>query len=628
MKKKILLTLLVVMMLVCALAISASAADITVNGINYKTSGTTATFNADNPTDGTVTELVIPETVTHEGVTYNVTGVSRGGSWPSDNAIINSVVSVVLPATVNSVPSHMFRNYMGLKSVTIKGAVTSFNNAEFYHCYALEEVILKQPSVFTKVGGNVFEGCKELTTFDIPSTVTNVGNSAFYGCTKLTGVVNLPNLTYLGSSGFRGCAALTGVTIGGATITSIQSHCFYGCASITYADISGLTNITSINENGFRECYALASITIPSTVTSVGSRAFMATKIKTVVIPSNVTSIGEYAFNGCSLLETVTMGNNVTSIGDCVFQNCSSLKSINLSNSLVTLGCNNFQGTKVTRIVLPATLTTTAKDMFHGSTLKEIVIANPTVSGYTSSLLANTGSLKLVFYAGEDATVLTTQIGQLSNWTNFVSYEQYLIDSAKEGFTGYDSKTIVYGTDNCSNCSDIANDETTFVYTDYLSAMHDKCICDNCNAESVVKTYAPMFKFLGYSAPEKEGVYSFCVGYSINNESIKVFEEKTGKTASYGVVAVVTERVTDGKTPLEMQGTVPVINAQLTGIKMGSVSLKITGFSEAQKSIQLTMALYVITTKNEESSTVYLQKTQTASPSGYSIAQYEADNIA
>lgn len=627
MKKKILFTLLVVAMLVCALAISASAADITVNGINYKTNGTTATFNADNPTDGTVTELVIPETITHEGVTYNVTGVSRGGSWPSDNAIINSVQKVTLPATVKSVPSHIFRNYKGLTEVTFLGEISSFNNAEFYYCTALTKVTLTYPNNLTKVGGNVFEGCSKLTTFDIPSTITHIGDSAFRDCKLLTGEVNLPNLTYLGSSGFRGCAALTGVTIGSTTVTSIPSHCFYGCASITYADISGLTSIASINENGFRECYELASITIPSTVTSVGSRAFMSTKIKTVVIPNNVTSIGEYAFNGCSLLETVTMGNNVTSIGDCVFQSCSSLKSINLSNSLITLGCNNFQGSKLTRIILPATLKTTAKDMFHGSTLKEIVIANPTVSGYTSSLLSNTGSLKLVFYAGDDATVLTAQIGQLSGWTNFVSYDQYLIDSAKEGFTGYDSKTIVYDTDNCPSCSDIANDETTFVYTDYLSAMQEKCICDNCNAESVVKTYEPMFKFLGYSVPEKEGVYSLCVGYSMNRDSISAYEEKTEKTVSYGVIAVATDRITEGKTPLDMVGTVPVVQAPLSNL--GSVSLRITGFTtDVQKAIKLTMALYVTETANEESTTVYLQSTQCANPSGYSISQYEADTVA
>ena len=622
--KKLLLTIAIVAMLVCAFAVVANAANITVDNINYITNGTNASFNANSPTDSTTKgELIIPEKITFEGVEYNVTSVTRGTSWPDSDEYINSVTKVVLPATITSVPEHIFRNYRGLKSVTIKGAVTSFNNAEFYSCYALEEVILEQPNSLTKIGGNVFSYCGALTTFAIPSTVTNVGGEAFRGCSKLTGVVNLPNLTNLGASAFRDCGALTGVTLGG-TITSISSHCFYGAKSITYADLSGLTSVTSIDENGFRECYALADFDIPSSVITIGTRAFMSTKIKTLVIPNSVTTINGYAFNSCTSLETVKMGNNVTSIGDYAFQSCSSLKEFDFSNSLTTLGCNNFQGSKVTRIVLPATLTTTAKDMFHGSTLKEIVIANPTVSGYTSSLLANTGSLKLVFYAGNDATVLTAQIGQLSGWTNFVSYEQYLIDSAKADFTGYSAKTIVYGTDNCSSCSDIASDDTTFVYTDYLSEMYDNCICGNCGATSQVAEYKPMYRFQGYSAPEKNGVYAFCVGYATNKDSIKVFEAKTGKTVSFGVVAVATERMTQGSTPLEMIGIVPVICAPIEN-QYGSVTLKINGFTEAQKALELTMALYVTVTEGEASSTVYVQGTQTTSPSSYSIAQYESD---
>ena len=76
-----------------------------------------------------------------------------------------------------------------------------------------------------------------------------------------------------------------------------------------------------------------------------------------------------------------------------------------------------------------------------------------------------------------------------------------------------------------------------------------------------------------------------------------------------------------------MVGTVPVIYAPIEN-QYGSVSLKVTGFTEAQKAIELTMSLYVTVTEGEASSTVYIQKTQSANPGSYSIAQYEADNAA
>ena len=383
-------------------------------------------------------------------------------------------------------------------------------------------------------------------------------------------------VTYLGAQLVRNCYALKEVKID-ASVTKLSAGDFWSCSNLETLDLSGMTQLTTLDQ-----------------ITSATP------KLKTVKLPNTVTTIGGKAF-----------------------QSCGSITSITLPNGLTTIGSNTFQSTKIEKLVLPATLTSVGGAAFHSvSTIHTLVFANTSFDGWSTNVTFNGVNPTIIFFAGSDPTTLTNHYTQWASYST-MKYADYLKNPSSAA-----ARTIVYDTDNCSSCSDVATGETTFVYKDYLSAMQDKCICGNCNAESIVKTYDPMFKFLGYSAPEKEGVYSFCVGYSINNESIKVFEEKTGKTASFGVVAVATDRITDGKTPLEMQGTVPVINAQLTGIKMGSVSLKITGFSEAQKSIQLTMALYVITTKNEESSTVYLQKTQSTSPSGYSIAQYEADNIA
>ena len=511
--KKLLLTIAIVAMLVCAFAVSASAADIVKDGIYYSTNDTalTATVSAKNATDCQLTVIDIPATFEYNEKTYTVTAIASS-AFRSNKTII----SITTPSTITSIGEHAFREADALVTLVVNASAsfTTFANAEAY-------------------------GCDELKTVDL-----------------------------------SGCVGLK--SLGG----NQYGHTFHSCK-----------------------------------------------KLETVKLPEGLTTIKQEVFRHCEKLSSINIPSTVTYIGNYAFQSCKEIREFDIPSGLTYLGCNNFQYSKVTRLILPGTLAQGSNDVFYDSTLQELVFAASDVSNYNSQFLNGTGSLKLIFYVGDDATTLTSKFSGISGWTNFVSYEQYLIDSAKADFTGYTVKTIVYGTDNCSGCYELATDETTFVYTDYLSKMYDNCICGSCGATSQVAEYKPMYRFQGYSAPEKNGVYAFCIGYSTNKESIKTFGEKTGKTVSFGVVAVATERITGGKTPLEMVGTVPVICAPIEN-QYGSVTLKINGFTEDQKSVALTMALYVTVTKGEETSTVYIQKTQSANPGSYSIAQYEADNVA
>lgn len=65
-------------------------------------------------------------------------------------------------------------------------------------------------------------------------------------------------------------------------------------------DYRGKTySVTRIGSGAFHNCI-LTSIVIPSSVTSIGQRAFMyCTQLTSIVIPSSVTSIESQAFSGC-----------------------------------------------------------------------------------------------------------------------------------------------------------------------------------------------------------------------------------------------------------------------------------------------------------------------------------------
>lgn len=539
MKKKVLIFALILSALLCVFAISVFAGDIiTVDNIKYEiTSSSTVNFNANDPTDDTALgTLKIPETITYNGTTYTVAGVTRGRSWPDNNEYINSVIKVELPATVNSVPEHLFRNYKGLQEVKFLGNISSFNNAEFYQCTALTKVELANPTALTKIGGNVFYYCSNLVTFEIPETVTVVDGDAFRECKKLTGAINLPNLKTLGGSAFRGCASISAVKIGG-TISGVSNHSFYGAKSVTSIDFSACTNLTYIGENAFRECEKATSIIVPSGYTSIGNYAYQnCYALESVVIHNGVSTIGQYAFQSDSKIKSIIIPDSVTSIGYMAFQG-SGLTSVKMSNAVTTFGGNCFQGTKISSVILPATLTTTEKDIFNSvSTLNTVVFANSDVSAYTNTLFSNCGNIKLVFYAGKDPTTLTTRFSQLSSFTNFVSYEQHLANLKNVEFSGYETKTIVYGTSNCGGCSDVDTASFEFNFFGFTSKMYDQKTCASCGYTDVAKEYAPIIKILGYSKEEATGGSFFAYGYSLDSESLRVYTEKTGEDVSYGVI--------------------------------------------------------------------------------------------
>lgn len=79
------------------------------------------------------------------------------------------------------------------------------------------------------------------------------------------------------------------------------------------------------------------AVTVPAghkgrKVTAIAAGAFQYSGIKSVVIPTSIRTIGARAFQNCWLLTTVTMSNRVTSLGSAAFKNCTSLKVMLIGN--------------------------------------------------------------------------------------------------------------------------------------------------------------------------------------------------------------------------------------------------------------------------------------------------------
>ena len=283
--------------------ISVSAEDFEVDGIYYnimsdsdKTVEVTwkgLNYSSEDEYSGSV---IIPETVTYSGITYNVTSIGynafRGCA---------SLISVTIGNNVTDIKSNAFTSCKCLTSVKIGNSVTSIGDSAFSGCSGLTSVVI--PNSLTRIWDSAFKSCSGLISVEIGNSVTSIGSSAFQSCSSLTSVVIPNSVSSIGTSAFADCSSLTSVEIG--------------------------NGVKSIGDQAFRRCSVLTFVTIGNSVTSIGTWAFASCpNLTSIVIPNSVTSIGLYAFQYCSGLTSVVIGKSVTNIGGAAFSNCSGLNSV------------------------------------------------------------------------------------------------------------------------------------------------------------------------------------------------------------------------------------------------------------------------------------------------------------
>ncbi len=387
----LLLTLLMSMVGAKALAYDAK-----INGIYYDFSGTNAivtcySSNSTSNKNAYTGSVVIPETVTYNGITYPVTSI---GDYAFSGC--SGLTSVDIPNSVTNIGNAAFSNCSNLTSVTIPNSVTSIGGSAFsgtwiyanspdgvfyvdnWVCGYKGEERQNELTIAEGTRGicaGAFSWCSGLTSVNIPNSVTSIGEAAFAYCSGLTSVIIPNSVTSVGGSAFSGCSNLTSATIGNS-VNSIGDEAFFNCYRLSSVTIGN--SVTSIGNNAFSECSSLTNVKVPVTdyssfcgniivgliasaihepvhlidevgneitefvipneVTSIGSKAFYkCSSLTSVTIPNSVTSISNYAFSGCSSLTRVTIPNSVTSIGNYAFSGCSGLQSVVVGNGVTSL---------------------------------------------------------------------------------------------------------------------------------------------------------------------------------------------------------------------------------------------------------------------------------------------------
>ena len=198
------------------------AEHIEIDGINYDLNAETKQATVirrfwPNEYSG---EIVILESVEHEGATYRVTSIG-------DEAFsgCSGLTSVTIPNSVTSIEDEAFSGCSGLTSVTIPNSVTKIERAAFEYCSGLTSVHISDMAAWCNINfaysssnplfyaHHLYVNGEEVKDLVIPNSVTSIGESAFYGCSGLTSVIIPNSVTSIGGYAFSGCSGLTSVTI-------------------------------------------------------------------------------------------------------------------------------------------------------------------------------------------------------------------------------------------------------------------------------------------------------------------------------------------------------------------------------------------------------------------------------
>ena len=557
--------------------------------------------------EGNVANKIVGFNITYRYSTvleyiYFADEITKFNQWYTFSATTKlKVAEFTENSQLTSFLQYMFHEATALKSFYVPAGVSSIPTGDgnkygyMYGCTALESVTFGENSQLTFVGKNAFMKCTSLTELTLPDSVTTVENNIV----RESGIINSPftensRCTSFGMNIFYKCASLENVIIPkGITQTQDETNndggLFDRCTSLTTVTFAKGSECTFIGTRTFNGCSSLVNINLPDTVETLGAYVFSGcSSLKEITIPNSVVTIKSHAFMGCTSLEVIRMGASFAyfnNTGDNSFTyNAGNVKEIYIPKSFyATVPETTYQ---VSYAFYGASANC---KFFYCGTVAEFEIAKANFLTQTSATKENSKFL--------NATVIT-YANYLKEPTKYES-GRYVICEYNTCAAFYDDSHNVEKINDCQGkCSrcpqtvvlEDAIHTSSWVFTDVDGNEMNvsleilaSYVCKFCKTVEEKENIPTIFLPIGYSKPE-DGDPSLGYEVSINHKSLNRYEELSGETVQYGLLAGVTTKESNG-TPisideegkLQVESNAVIVN--MTGSDYTNVEIKIAGIN-------------------------------------------------
>lgn len=172
-------------------------------------------------------------------------------------------------------------------------------------------VRIEIPSGITKMT-TCLSGKKNLVYVKMPNTIIDIDRDTFKSCSNLETLILSNNLNAIPNDFCKGNSSLTSITIP-ASVTQMNGYAFDGCSKLKTV-INYAENVTAIAANFFSGCPIENEFNFPDALTSIGAYAFNGAKFTNVDIPNAVTTMGSGVFQNCTNLTFVRFPENLTEL--------------------------------------------------------------------------------------------------------------------------------------------------------------------------------------------------------------------------------------------------------------------------------------------------------------------------
>lgn len=329
----------------------------------------------------------------------------------------SGITSITIPDNVTTIYTDAFQYMPALQSIHIGKNVNNLWGNHFYLSSNLKTITFAEDCKITSIGNGIY---LYTSTLEVPKSVTTIGK--IYGnsvskivipegskltsfvpelassLTTVEGLENATGLTSIAANQFLNYSKLTSLHFP-SSITTIGSRAFEGCANlteITFGTTENPAQIQTIGQATFANC-GITSFDIPASVQSVGKEAFLnCTSLTEVNIGSVMSNLDPEAFKGCTSLTAYHVDENNITYADCDGY-------LTDKDKTTLFGYPQGRAASITDFtLLPPSLTAIGRYAFYGNDQVEKVIlpANITSIG-TFAFLHDTGLRSLIFM-GQD----------------------------------------------------------------------------------------------------------------------------------------------------------------------------------------------------------------------------------